>query len=98
MAATETVDIEAFEAKFFNLLDCIERRELDRVTITRRGQPVAVLLPPEPPIDAVPDLFGTMRGSVTIAEGVDLTKPALNEPFTTEDIDPFPIQDSDRRA
>ncbi len=98
MAVTETVDVDAFEAKFFNLLDCIERHELERVIVTRHGRPIAVLMPPQSPIGAVPDLFGAMRGSVTIADDVDLTEPVLDEPFTTEDIDLVPNQDDGRQV
>jgi hypothetical protein len=59
---------------------------------------VAVRTRPEPPAEALHDLFGAMRGSVTIAEGVDLTEPALDELFTTGDIDRIPNRDSGRRT
>ncbi len=98
MPATETVDVEAFEAKFLSFIDRIESGELERVIITRQGQPVAVLIPPDPREDVPHGLFGAMRGSVTIPEGVDLTEPALDEPFTVEDIDLVPNQDSGRPA
>jgi antitoxin (DNA-binding transcriptional repressor) of toxin-antitoxin stability system len=53
------------------------------VVITKRGQTVAVLTPPE--TVTVQDLYGSMRGSVIIPEGFDLTEPVLDEPFMTED-------------
>jgi antitoxin (DNA-binding transcriptional repressor) of toxin-antitoxin stability system len=98
MAATETVDVEEFEAQCLSFIDRIESREVERVIITRQGQPVAVLIPPEPGEDVPHGLFGAMRGSVTIPEGVDLTEPALDEPFSAEDIDPAPSRDRGRPA
>ena len=50
-----------------------------------RGHPrLAVLRPPDPPAEAVRDVYGFMRGSVVIPEGFDLTKPVLDEPLDAE--------------
>jgi antitoxin (DNA-binding transcriptional repressor) of toxin-antitoxin stability system len=84
MADTETITSTAFKAKCLAILDRLASHELDRVIITKRGRAVAVLTPPERPADAVCNLYGFMRGSVTIADDVDLTAPVLDEPFTTE--------------
>ena len=50
-----------FKARCLKLMDevCDRRRE---VVITKRGRPVAKLVP----IDAPPALFGAMKGTVTI--------------------------------
>jgi prevent-host-death family protein len=87
MATTETISASEFKAKCLNILDRLAGRELDRVVITKRGTPVAVLLPPEHPADAVRDIYGFMRGSVIIADDVDLTAPILDEPFTADNGD-----------
>jgi antitoxin (DNA-binding transcriptional repressor) of toxin-antitoxin stability system len=84
MAATETINASEFKAKCLAILDRIARHELECVIITKQGQTVAVLTPPEPQAGAVRDIHGFMRGSVTIADDVDLTAPVLDEPFTTE--------------
>ena len=81
MATTETISASEFKAKCLGILDRLASHDLDRVTITKRGQTVAVLTPPEPPADAVRDIYGSMRGSVTIPEGFDLTEPVLDEPL-----------------
>ena len=83
MATTETINASEFKAKCLNILDRLAGHELDRVIITKRGQTVGVLLPPE--TVAVQDLYGSMRGSVTIPEGFDLTEPTLDEPFDAEE-------------
>ena len=85
---TETISATEFKAKCLNILDRLASRELKRVTITKRGQPVAVLTPPDRPADAVCGIYGFMRGSVIVADDVDLADPALNEPFTSEDLAP----------
>jgi prevent-host-death family protein len=81
MAITETISASEFKAKCLGILDRLASHELERVIITKRGQTVAVLTPPEPQADAVRDIYGFMRGSVTIPEGFDLTEPVLDEPL-----------------
>jgi hypothetical protein len=82
MPATQTISASEFKAKCLNILDRLASHELDRVVITKRGQPVGILLPPE--AVRVTDLYGSMRGSVIVAEGFDLTEPVLDEPFDAE--------------
>jgi prevent-host-death family protein len=77
----QTISASEFKAKCLNILDRLDKHELDRVIITKRGRTVAVLLPPEPQADAARDLYGFMRGSVVIADDVDLTEPVFDEPF-----------------
>jgi prevent-host-death family protein len=83
MATTETISASEFKAKCLNILDRVASHEVDRVIITKRGKTVGVLLPPE--TVAVQDLYGSMRGSVTIPEDFDLTEPVLDEPFDAEE-------------
>jgi prevent-host-death family protein len=78
MANTQTISASEFKAKCLNILDRLDNHELDRVIITKRGRTVAVLTSPE---TIVQDLYGSMRGSVIIPEGFDLTEPVFDEPF-----------------
>lgn len=84
MAGTQTISASEFKAKCLNILDKLANHELDRVVITKRGQTVGILLPPQPEPKTVADLHGCMRGSVIIPEGFDLTEPVLDEPFDAE--------------
>ena len=59
----------------------LERRAYARVIVTRRGKPIAELAPPR---RATPKLWGSLRGSIDIAPGVDLTEPVLDEPLDAE--------------
>ncbi|HJQ57875.1 MAG TPA: type II toxin-antitoxin system prevent-host-death family antitoxin [Vineibacter sp.] len=71
--AEKTIAVSAFKPRSLAIIDEVASRKVDRVVLTRRGKPVAAIVPvaPEPRID----LWGAMRGSVTIAPGVDITKP-----------------------
>lgn len=84
MATSQTISASEFKAKCLQILDRLGTRKLDRVVITKRGKPVAVLTPPEADAVAVHGIHGFMRGSVTVPQGLDLTAPALDEPFGAE--------------
>ncbi len=77
-----TISASAFKARCFEIFKELEAQRLTRVTVTRRGRPVAELVPSAAP--SVPRLWGAHRGSVTIAPGVDLTEPVLDEPLDAE--------------
>jgi antitoxin (DNA-binding transcriptional repressor) of toxin-antitoxin stability system len=87
MPTTQTISASEFKAKCLNILDRLASHELDRVIITKRGMTVAILTPPDQLADAVRNIHGFMRGSVIIADDVDLTDPILDEPFTAENGD-----------
>jgi hypothetical protein len=70
-----------FKAQCLAVFDGLEGRKLDRVVVTRRGKPVAELMPPR---TEVPSLWGCMRGTGEIPSGVDLTEPVLEEPLDAE--------------
>lgn len=81
---TETVlHLSASEckAKCLAIFKDLAGRRLDRMVVTRRGHPVAELTPPR---NEVADPWGAHRGSVTVAPGVDLTAPALEEALAAE--------------
>lgn len=81
MATGEIIGAAEFKARCLEILDRLSAREVSRVTITKRGRPVAVLVPPEDAQDAVRQIHGFLRGSVVIPPGTDLTAPTLDEPF-----------------
>lgn len=81
---TTTLNATEFKATCLDILDRLSRRELTRVTITKRGRVVAVLSPPDDDEVSVRDLYGCMAGSVLIPADFDLTAPVLDEPFDAE--------------
>ena len=84
MTDTQTINATEFKAKCLGILDRLGKHQLDRVVITKRGKPVAVLSPPESEAAAVRDIHGFMRGSVVLPQGFDLTAPAIDEPFSAD--------------
>jgi len=84
MAVTETISASQFKAKCLGILDRLASREVDRVIVTKRGKTVAEIVPPKQDADAVRNIHGFMRGSVIIADDVDLTESVLDEPLTAE--------------
>lgn len=81
MDSGEIIGAAEFKAHCLEILDRLSAREVSRVTITKRGRPVAVLVPPEDTQDAVRKIHGFLRGSVVIPSGTDLTASTLDEPF-----------------
>lgn len=80
MAAKElTVTITGFKANCLDLVRKLERGDLERITLTRRGKPVAEVSPKRAAKKKTfADIYGCMRGTFTIAPGVDLTEPVAN--------------------
>jgi antitoxin (DNA-binding transcriptional repressor) of toxin-antitoxin stability system len=77
-----TISATEFKAKCLEILDQLSERRLTRVSVTKRGRVVAVLTPPADEEAAVKGLHGFLRGSVAVPEGLDLTAPVLEEPFS----------------
>lgn len=85
MAAHRIVSASEFKAKCLEILDRIRSREWERVVVTKRGVPVAVLLPPPAEATAIERLHGFLRGSVVVPPEVDLTAPIADEAFAADD-------------
>ncbi len=81
MANAESISATEFKAKCLAILDRVGRREVERVTITKRGKVVAVVTPPDTEASRVRQIHGFMRGSVVIHDDVDLTAPIVGEQF-----------------
>jgi antitoxin (DNA-binding transcriptional repressor) of toxin-antitoxin stability system len=72
-----TLNVTAFKASCLDLFKRLEQGKLRRITVTRRGSPVATIAPSpragkKKPFD---EIFGSMRGLITFYPGVDLTQP-----------------------
>jgi prevent-host-death family protein len=62
----------AFKANCLAIMDDVQAKH-ETVVITKRGKPVAMLVPVEPQGD---DIFGFLRGKVTITG--DVVSPTLS--------------------
>jgi prevent-host-death family protein len=83
MDSGDTLEIAAskFKAKCLDLMDQLAERKLNRIVVTKRGRPVAVLTPPPTPEEAADAFFGFMKGNVGAPEDFDFTEPVLDEPL-----------------
>jgi len=74
--AENTIGVTAFKSQCLSLIDDVAQGKTGRVVLLKHKRPIAAIVPfPENPKDCV-DLWGAMRGTVTVAPGVDLTDPA----------------------
>jgi prevent-host-death family protein len=80
-AAEETLTVTQFKARCLELFDRLNARRLDKVTVTRRGKPVAVVTPVSSAEVEARAVHGSMAGMVSVAPGVDLTLPAFDDEF-----------------
>jgi hypothetical protein len=82
--AERTLPISDFKAKCLDILKQLGEHRLDKVTVTRHGRPVAIVLPPPTADEAAKAIFGSMRGQVIIPAKVDLTAPTFDDEIIAE--------------
>ena len=73
-----------FKAKCLELMDRLAARKLDRIIVTKRGKPVAVLMPPPTRREMADALFGCLKGQIVAPADFDFTAPVLDEPSDAE--------------
>lgn len=80
-SAELTITASAFKARCLEIFKALECSRLARVTVTRRGRPVAQItgLALERR-----GLWGAHPGSAVFAPGIDPTAPVLDEPSDAE--------------
>jgi prevent-host-death family protein len=75
-----SLGVSAFKPKSLDLIERVASGKLRRVVLTKRGRPVAAVVP----IDDTPqELWGALAGLMEPVEGVDLTEP-VGEAWTAE--------------
>ena len=75
----ETISVTDFKARCLDLLKRVGQRRLERITVTRHGEVVAVITPPPMPQTSIRDLHGFMKDRTKVAADLDLTAPTLSE-------------------
>ncbi len=69
------IGVTAFKSQCLGLIDDVAQGKTGRVVLLKHNRPIAAIVPlPEAAEDSL-DLWGAMRGTVTVAPGVDLTEP-----------------------
>ena len=74
-----------FKATCLELFDRLAAHEIDQLVVTKRGRPVAVLVPPPVQSEDIGSLYGFLRGRATISDGLESMSPAEDESFDAED-------------
>jgi antitoxin (DNA-binding transcriptional repressor) of toxin-antitoxin stability system len=80
----ETITVTDFKARCLDLLKRLGQRKLDRVTVTRHGEVVAVITPPLSPAESLRAFHGSMKHLTVVPPGFDLTAPVLDEELDAE--------------
>lgn len=78
MTATE------FKARCLEIFTRLNEGSLKRVTVTRRGKPVAVVTSPGLTREQVRASYGSMRGTVHTPEGFDWTASVFEDEIDAE--------------
>lgn len=69
----ETIGVSEFKPRSLELIDRVASGKIARLVLTRRGRPVAALVPiGESPVE----LWGALRGLMEPVPSEDLTQPA----------------------
>ncbi len=65
-----SVGVTAFKGRCLSLIDDVARGKTNRLVLMKHNRAVAAIIPID---DSSHELWGAMRGSVTIPAGTDLT-------------------------
>jgi antitoxin (DNA-binding transcriptional repressor) of toxin-antitoxin stability system len=70
-----TIGVTAFKTQCLGLIEDVAQGKTDRIVLLKHNRPVAAIVPIAENTQQKFDLWGAMRGTVTIAPGTDLTDP-----------------------
>lgn len=79
-----TIGVAEFKAKCLDIVKRLDEGRLRKVIITRRGRTVAQLIPPAKDKADFYRFLDSMKGSVTIPEGVDIVGPIFDGEINAE--------------
>ncbi len=72
--SVEAIGVTAFKSQCLGLIDAVAQGKTERIVLLKHNRPIAAIVPITDANETV-ELWGAMRGTVTIAPGVDLTDP-----------------------
>lgn len=67
-----SIGVTAFKAQCLGLIDDVALGKSERIVLLRHNRPIAAIVPI---LEDDLELWGAMRGTVTVQPGVDLTEP-----------------------
>jgi antitoxin (DNA-binding transcriptional repressor) of toxin-antitoxin stability system len=68
------IGVTAFKSQCLGLIDDVAQGKTDRIVLLKHNRPIAAIIPVSNDSNEEFDLWGAMRGTVTIPPGVDLTE------------------------
>lgn len=68
------IGVTAFKAQCLGLIDDVAQGKTDRIILLKHNRPIAAVVPIGGDASEAFDLWGAMRGTVSVAPGVDLTE------------------------
>jgi len=80
----EVLTVSQFKAKCLEVFDRLNRHELQKVTVTRRGKTIAIVTSPSSREEEAAAVHGSMAGMVIIPADFDLTAPVFDEQLNAE--------------
>lgn len=72
-AKKTAIGVTAFKAQCLGLIDDVASGKTDSIVLLKHNRPVAKIVPADEVAGESFDLWGAMRGTVTIPPGIDLT-------------------------
>ncbi len=68
------IGVTAFKSQCLGLIDEVAKGKTDRIVLLKHNRPIAEVVPVQKDSDEESDLWGALRGTVTVTPGVDLTE------------------------
>ena len=68
------IGVTVFKAQCLGLIDDVAQGKTDRIVLLKHNRPIAAIVPLNDDTSENFDLWGAMRGTVTVAPGFDLTE------------------------
>jgi antitoxin (DNA-binding transcriptional repressor) of toxin-antitoxin stability system len=71
--AESTIGVTAFKSQCLGLIDEVAQGKTGRIVLLKHNRPIAAIVSLQHEVSV--DLWGAMRGTVSVAPGADLTEP-----------------------
>lgn len=79
-----TLSVTEFKARCLEFFERLSNHEIEELVITKRGKAIAIVSQPKTTAQALREAYGSLRGSVIIPDGLDLTAPAFDGELDAE--------------
>ena len=73
--AEASIGVTAFKSQCLGLIDDVAQGKTSRIVLLKHNRAVAAVVPLTDAMGESFDLWGAMRGTVSVTPGVDLTEP-----------------------